>query len=293
MYFVLHNKMSWDCDVLSNTQEKKASTITNRTSGTKDERDAILRTTNISLNPELESLKSASSVDQCGQLRGQFIGFECTLYLTSKKFVCRHKAVINSRIVVIGASRAASSFLQTLMLSTSMWFMNLTLISANGFEGHNQHAAAAPIKGSSRRGSSSNSKLTPLNNPLEFDPGPSESFWKLGLDCAVKFIIGVVGGIDRNKKTVSLLTKEINNEVTYDWLVLATGLQDQTRHALGLCTLTHGLKGVIRAQELAADHCELGSGINLYFCKLRNSPLICHHVYFCNNSHIPFEQKKL
>ncbi|CAK9872500.1 unnamed protein product [Sphagnum jensenii] len=200
-------------------------------------------------------LDSASSVDQCGQLRGQFIGFECTLYLTSKKFVCRHKAVINSRIVVIGASRAASSFLQTLMLSTSMWFMNLTLISANRFEGHNQHAAAAPIKGSSRRGSSSNSKLTPLNNPLEFDPGPSESFWKLGLDCAVKLIIGVVGGIDRNKKTVSLLTKEINNEVTYDWLVLATGLQDQTRHALGLCTLTHGLKGVIRAQELAADHC--------------------------------------
>ncbi|CAM6049392.1 unnamed protein product [Sphagnum compactum] len=200
-------------------------------------------------------LDSASSVDQCGPLRGQFIGFECTLYLTSKKFVCRHKAVINSRIVVIGASRAASSFLQTLMLSTSMWFMNLTLISANGFEGHNQHVAAAPIKGSSRRGSSSNSKLTPLNNPLEFDPGPSESFWKLGLDCAVKLIIGVVGGIDRNKKTVSLLTKEINNEVTYDWLVLATGLQDQTRHALGLCTLTHGLKGVIRAQELAADHC--------------------------------------
>jgi hypothetical protein len=285
--------MSWDCGVLSNTQEKKASTITNRTSGTKDERDAILRTSNISLNPELESLKSASSVDQCGQLRGQFIGFECTLYLTSKKYVCRHKAVINSRIVVIGASRAASSFLQTLMLSTSMWFMNITLISANGFEGQNQHAAAAPIKGSSRRGSSSNSKLTPLINPLEFDPGPSESFWKLGLDCAVKLIIGVVGGIDRKKKTVSLLTKEINNEVTYDWLVLATGLQDQTRHALGLCTLTHGLKGVIRAQELAADHCELGSGINLYFCNLRNSPLICHHVYFCNNSHIPFEQKKL
>jgi len=89
------------------------------------------------------------------------------------------------------------------------------------------------------------------------------------------------------------LTKEINNEVTYDWLVWATNLQYHHRHALGLRTFTQGLKGVIRAQELAADHCELGSGINLYFCNLRNSPLICHHVYFYNNPHIPFEQKKL
>jgi len=192
--------MSWDYGVLSNTQEKKASIITNRTSGTKDERDAILKTSNISLNPERESFKSASSVDQCGQLRGQFTRFECTLYLTSKKFVCRHKVVINSRIVVIGASKAASSFLQTLMLSTSMWFMNLTLISANRFEGHNQHAIAPPIKGNSRKGNSNDSKLTPLNNPLEFDAGPSESFWKLGLDCVVKLIMVLLEELIERRK---------------------------------------------------------------------------------------------
>jgi hypothetical protein len=242
--------------ISNNSHEKKGSKIIESSSiaATKvHEKDVISRISKLEslIDHELvSSFKSKSLVvQQPGLLRGQFFGFECTLYLTCKKFVCHHKVVINSRIVVIGASRAATSFLHTLMVNTTMWFINLTLIYANKFVGF--------------QGSNVNYYNKSMPNPLEFDLGPSESFSKLGLDCGVKLIKGIVGEIDRKQKIVSFLTKGNSHDtksVPYDWLVLATGLQDQTRHALGLCTVTHDLKGVIRAQELIAHCHELGLG---------------------------------
>jgi len=242
--------------ISNNSHEKKGSKIIESSSiaTTKiHERDVISRISKLEslIDHELDSsLKSKSLVvQQPGLLRGQFFGFECTLYLTCKKFVCHHKVVINSRIVVIGASRAATSFLHTLMVNTTMWFNSLTLIYANKFVGF--------------QGSNVNYYNKSMPNPLEFDLNPSESFSKLGLDCGVKLIKGIVGEIDRKQKIVSFLTKgnvHDTKSVPYDWLVLATGLQDQTRHALGLCTITHDLKGVIRAQELIAHRHELGLG---------------------------------
>jgi hypothetical protein len=263
----------------NNSHEKKGSKIIENSSNVATkvhERDVISRISKLesSIDHELDSsLKSKSLiVQQPGLLRGQFFGFECTLYLTCKKFVCHHKVVINSRIVVIGASRAATSFLHTLMVNTTMLFINLTLISTNKFVGF--------------QGSNVNYYNKSMPNPLEFDLGPSESFSKLGLDCGVKLIKGIVGEIDRKQKIVSFLTKGNDHDtksVPYDWLVLATGLQDQTRHALGLCTVTHDLKGVIRAQELIAHRHELGLGRYLSVPPKKNlNSSLYHQVEFCH-----------
>eukprot|EP01018_Ginkgo_biloba_P014259 Gb_08171 [translate_table: standard] len=154
--------------------------------------------------------------------RGQFLGFDCALYYTTRKLICRQRAIVDSRILIVGASRTAESFLHKLITCPYMHFRNLTLVSSFGLKGLSSSMISCP---DTRR-------------------GPASSFPKLGLDCEVKVISDHVVGLDRESRYVTLSTGQV---LPYDYLVLSSGLQDQTRWLVG----TGPQKGMLRLDELA------------------------------------------
>lgn len=54
------------------------------------------------------------------------------LHLLTRRLICQPKAPINARVVVVGASTCALSFLESLLLTSDLNYSNLTLLSGTG-----------------------------------------------------------------------------------------------------------------------------------------------------------------
>ncbi|CAM6097577.1 unnamed protein product [Calypogeia fissa] len=163
--------------------------------------------------------------------RGYYHGFDCALYVLTHKNLYRYKTVINARVVVVGSSITTAGFLNKLLASHELQFTNLIMVSGAGF----------------KRLSS-----TSLNS-LVADLGPKYSFPKLGLDCQIKVIRANVKDINRKDRTVQLSNGRC---LPYDWLVLSSGLQDQTKQSLQESMMCK-LGGVVKVEELILNPSEI------------------------------------
>lgn len=163
--------------------------------------------------------------------RGQFQGFDCALYFTSHRLISQYRAVITAQIVVVGASRTAAAFLHKLLTDHDLQFTNLTLISPKGLQGLSSSVFSS----------------------FDMDPGPAASFAKLGLDCQVHIITASVVHVNRENRYVSLST---GSYVPYDYLVITTGLQDQTKFKIKL--ENKDSKFILRPEDLAVLQSTLG-----------------------------------
>ena len=152
----------------------------------------------------------------------QYIGFNCALFTMTHRLISRYRVIINSRIVFVGASRTAACCLDKLLSCANFKFTNLTLVSPFGTQSL-----------------SSNEKML-----IDVEQGPPNSFQKLGIDYLVNVIADTVLGFDRKSKSIHLSN---GKHMRYDYLVLTTGLQDQTRSKLKL----DRDRGVVRMDELS------------------------------------------
>ena len=133
-----------------------------------------------------------------------------SLMLTTKRLLSESKIINNTRIVVVGASDAGLSFVETLLSLRYIHFTNIVLLAPGGFQQTGTKDPAFNVKASS----------------TEFTP---EEIQSLMLESRVHVLNSRVTDIDRQLKSIVLYDESV---LPYDILVLAMGLQDKTLQAL-------------------------------------------------------------
>ncbi len=128
----------------------------------------------------------------------------CALNHINRKLLLEPKIAINLRIVVVGASEAALSYLETLVFSPHLRFNNLTLVSSHGLPG-----ALAPDTLRDQFTAST------LNYNTTDHAALSLRSW-------LNVVVGKMTSIDRRHKQIMINGKTL---LTYDHLVLCTGEQ--------------------------------------------------------------------
>ncbi|GCB76549.1 hypothetical protein scyTo_0016574 [Scyliorhinus torazame] len=123
----------------------------------------------------------------------------------NRKLTLEPKVTINSRIVVVGASEAGISFLETLVFCPHLRFNNITLISTCGLPGYHSSSRHGKFKASSHS----------YNH---------DDYAQMSLQTWVNVVTGKMIGIDRAAKHV-LVTGD--TKVPYEHLILCTGEQYQ------------------------------------------------------------------
>ncbi|KAI5070214.1 hypothetical protein GOP47_0014557 [Adiantum capillus-veneris] len=153
---------------------------------------------------------------------GQYVGFDCALFMMTHRLLSRKRTLVNSRIVVVGASQVAAAYLNKMITCTNVKFSNLTLISPFGLK----------------------SLCDGSKTLLDAELGPANAFQKMGIDCLVKVVTDTVVDFDKRAKCVQLTT---GKKLQYDYLILTVGLQDQTRAKIQ----ADSNKGVVNLDELS------------------------------------------
>lgn len=144
-------------------------------------------------------------------------GRNFSLYFLTHKLFSEPKLVNNSRIVVVGASDAGLSFLETLLMVPYMQFTSLTLLSPGGLPRGYEHMFAkeegwlpTSATGYSRK---------------ELD--------EVGYGSHVRFVDSKLVAIDREGQAAIMPDGSC---LPYDYLVLTTGLQDGSLRKLGFAS---------------------------------------------------------
>uniref|UniRef100_A0A0X3PA99 Uncharacterized protein n=1 Tax=Schistocephalus solidus TaxID=70667 RepID=A0A0X3PA99_SCHSO len=163
------------------------------------------------------------------------------VYHITRNLIMESKLTINARIIVVGASTTSLAFLETLVFSTHMRFNNLVLLSPRGLPGDSEEPEDT------------------LVNHI-FPPDYMQERHRLGqvsLRTYVRLIIGKLTGLDRSRKVI---TVNGQSEVSYDYLILAPGLQFQAPCPVGLnlwnlkVKLGEGIKTTTHAIEASQMH---------------------------------------
>ncbi|MCO5603158.1 hypothetical protein L7F22_057305 [Adiantum nelumboides] len=153
---------------------------------------------------------------------GKYVGFDCALFAMTHRLLSRKRNLVNSRIVVVGASQSAAACLNKLITCTNLKFSNITLISPFGLKSFCDSDKAL----------------------LDVELGPTNAFQKLGIDSLVKIVTDTVIDFDKRAKCIQLMS---GKKLQYDYLILTVGLQDQTRAKLQV----DSNKGVIDFNEVS------------------------------------------
>lgn len=163
------------------------------------------------------------------------------LIVMTKRLFSERKVIVNHRIVIVGVSDTSITMLEKLVTIPYLYFTNITLVSPNGLEVAGQGISSANFV---RRSLFTRSQVA-----------------RLCLERFLRVSSSKVVRIDRVSKAVLLSDRSI---IPYDSLILTTGLQDQTCHALGYSSSLDGeryvapkipskvypLNGVLCAQSL-------------------------------------------
>ncbi|XP_030200973.1 cilia- and flagella-associated protein 61 isoform X2 [Gadus morhua] len=123
----------------------------------------------------------------------------------SRKLTLEPKVVLNTRVVVVGASLTALAFLEVLALCPHLRFTSLTLVSPHGFPDNRIHGDAHFLSTSCPPSRCSDSAL-------------------LAVRSVVAVVTGRMVALQRAEKWVVLSG---GGRVPYDHLIIATGLQHQ------------------------------------------------------------------
>lgn len=122
----------------------------------------------------------------------------------NRKLLLEPKVAINVRIVVVGASETALSFLETLSFSPHLRFNNLTLVSDKGLPD------SLPFN---------HIRDKMLSKSLNYE---HDDHARMSLRSWVNVIFGKITSIDRKKKQICINSKRT---LPYDHLILCTGEQ--------------------------------------------------------------------
>ncbi|KAG6550628.1 hypothetical protein Mapa_007725 [Marchantia paleacea] len=198
----------------------------------------------------VRSTSSIRTISKSKQARGSYFGFDCALYTMSHRMLYRYRTIVNARIVVVGSSITTAAFCHQLISSQELQFTNLIMVSTVGFK----------------------CLMSTALSQIIVDLGPAYSFPKLGLDCHINVIVATMTGIDRKGHCLELSNGDI---LKYDWLVLSTGLQDQTRNKLGLSSTnsdTHEHIGIVKTDEIILNAHEISQGMAVHAVEGDNIP---------------------
>lgn len=171
---------------------------------------------------DTEKIKSDASYD------------EFALFVISKKLLTEPKLVVNSRVVLIGASDTAFTCLQRLLSVPYLRFTNVTLISPLGLE-FAELPLADPLASSdslvvAEPGLALPSAAPHVNDFAKKSLLTKRDIEQYSLRTHIRVIESRVVQIDREARAVILMDGSC---LPYDYLSLATGLQDGTCTALG------------------------------------------------------------
>lgn len=154
------------------------------------------------------------------------------LSIVAKKLLSETKIPVNARIVVVCASDCGLSFLESLLSIPHLLFNSLTLLAPGGLEYH--HAHHLPLVAGTAAYS-------------------HQELRRIMLELRVRILDSRMVHIDRQQKCCIL---HDGSMLPYDYLVVATGLQDDALHALkiqsmGVEHVTDGYRRVNGAMSAA------------------------------------------
>ena len=186
------------------------------------------------------------------------------LYVTTRKLLGEPKITVNTRVVVVGASQAALSFLNSLLRVPYLRFARLSLVSPGGMAAPPTPPAIAPPPYTAQEGvayepASQSVALQHGHLPLRaapflpFSPDLSPAaLARMGLPSSVEVVDAAVAGIDRPEGRV--LLADGAGALPYDMLMLAPGLTEGTLGRLGLAAADapRGMHSLTHAAVLAA-----------------------------------------
>jgi len=133
------------------------------------------------------------------------------LHLLTPRLLAQPKTTINSRVVVVGASTTALSFLESLLLVPDLNYTNITLLSPGGLP------AGRLVKSAD---GSACEQFLPWS--LHYDCNRMK---QLSMESRIRIVPDILADLDCDHKCVTLSD---GSQLAYDFLVLTPGLQDQT-----------------------------------------------------------------